>query len=70
MKNKKLKKRLIIIGVCLVLVIGIAVGVVLLNQNSRRAYVQSVGELNMSYVTSSQTFYGRVAESAQQKMDA
>ena len=55
MKNKKLKKRLIIIGVCLVLVIGIAVGVVLLNQNSRRAYVQSVGELNMSYVTSSQT---------------
>ena len=39
MKNKKLKKRLIIIGVCLVLVIGIAVGVVLLNQNSRRAYV-------------------------------
>ena len=34
MKNKKLKKRLIIIGVCLVLVIGIAVGVVLLNQNS------------------------------------
>lgn len=68
MKNKKLKKRLIIIGVCLVLVIGIAVGVVLLNQNSRRAYVQSVGELNMSYVTSSQTFYGRVAESAQQKI--
>lgn len=68
MKNKKLKKRLIIIGVCLVLAIGIAVGVVLLNQNSRRAYVQSVGELNMSYVTSSQTFYGRVAESAQQKI--
>lgn len=68
MKNKKLKKRLIIIGVCLALVIGIAVGVVLLNQNSRRAYVQSVGELNMSYVMSSQTFNGRVAESAQQKI--
>ena len=68
MKNKKLKKRLIIIGVCAVVLVGIVFGVIALNQNSRRAYVQSVSELNMTYETGSQTFSGTVAESAQQKI--
>lgn len=68
MKNKKLKKRLIIIGVCVVAVVGIVFGVIALNQNSRRAYVRPVSDLNMGYETGSQTFSGRVAESAQDKI--
>lgn len=68
MKHKKLKKRLIIIGVSVVAVIGIIFGVIALNQNSRRAYVQPVSDLNMTYEMGSQTFSGTVAESAQQKI--
>ena len=68
MKNKKLKKWLIIIGVCVVLIVGIIFGVIALNQNSRRAYVQPVSDLNMGYESASQAFSGRVAESAQDKI--
>lgn len=69
MKNKKkLKKALIISGVCLVLVIGITIGLIALNMNSRRAYVQRVSDLNMEWIASSQYYYGSVVESAQQKV--
>lgn len=68
MKNKKLKKRLIIIGVCAVAAVGIVFGVIALNQNSRRAYVQPVSDLSMGYDAGSRSFSGRVAESAQQKI--
>ena len=47
---------------CIVLIVGIIFGVIALNQNSRRAYVQPVSDLNMGYESASQAFSGRVAE--------
>lgn len=70
MKNKKLKKAIIIIGICVVLAVGITIGVIALNKNSRRAYVQSVSELNMGGIGPSSTYNGTVVESAQQKIFA
>ncbi len=65
---KKHKKAVIITAVALVLVIGAVIGVIAARKNSRRAFVQSVGDMNMGMYGSQMTYSGRVYESAQQKI--
>ena len=68
MKKSKTKKVIIIVAVCVVLVVAAVIGVIIARQNSRKAYVQLVGDLDASSYMSGDTFSGNVVESAQMKV--
>lgn len=64
-KKKNLKKLLIILPICVVVIAGIIIGLIAARKNSERAYVQPVEYLNNQWVISSSSYPGVVAESAQ-----
>ena len=68
MKKKKLKKRIIIAVVCVVLIAGVIFGVILARQNTGKAFVQSVGDLDSSSWANNNQFNGKVVESARMKV--
>ena len=68
MKKSKTKKIVIIAVICVVLVVGAVIGIIYARQNTGKAYVQSVGDLDASLYMSGDTFSGTVVESAQMKV--
>ena len=69
-KKSTLKKRIIIAVVCVVLIAGAVFGVILARQNTGKAFVQPVGDLDASFWANSNQFNGTVIESAQMKVFA
>ena len=68
MKKSKLKKRIIIAVICVVLVAAAVIAVIYARQNTGKAFVQSVGDLDASAYMSGDKFNGNVVESAQMKV--
>ena len=70
MKKKKLKKLFIILPICVVVIVGIVIGVVIARKNSQRAYVVPVSDISDPWVISVSSFSGTVAQSAQDNIMA
>ena len=68
MKKSKTKKIVIIAVICAVLIAGAVIGIIYARQNTGKAFVQSVGDLDASSYIGGNTFSGTVVESAQMKV--